>query len=63
MADAQHDGTGLGLPMVRQLTHASGGEVTLRPAPRAGVDAVVRLRLAPHVAERWMPTPLVRDPM
>ncbi|MGW7486822.1 sensor histidine kinase [Streptomyces sp. NPDC054786] len=43
-ADAQHDGTGLGLPMVRQLTRAGGGEVTLRPAPSGGLDAIVHLR-------------------
>ncbi|MEV5872923.1 HAMP domain-containing sensor histidine kinase [Streptomyces sp. NPDC052101] len=44
--DADHDGTGLGLPMVRQLTRASGGEVTLEPAAGGGLDAVVRLRHA-----------------
>ncbi|AOR36611.1 two-component sensor histidine kinase [Streptomyces fodineus] len=50
-ADADHDGTGLGLPMVRQLTRASGGQVTLEAAPGGGLDAVVRLRCAeghPH---------------
>ncbi|MGW2425405.1 sensor histidine kinase [Streptomyces sp. NPDC001709] len=49
--DADHDGTGLGLPMVRQLTRAGGGEVTLEAAPGGGLDAVVRLRCAgghPH---------------
>ncbi|MGW4876449.1 sensor histidine kinase [Streptomyces sp. NPDC004262] len=45
-SDADHDGTGLGLPMVRQLTRAAGGEVTLEPAAGGGLDAVVRLRLA-----------------
>ncbi|WP_079173465.1 sensor histidine kinase [Streptomyces monashensis] len=44
--DADHDGTGLGLPMVRQLTRASGGEVILEAAPGGGLDAVVRLRCA-----------------
>ncbi|MGV9561244.1 sensor histidine kinase [Streptomyces sp. NPDC003480] len=43
-ADADHDGTGLGLPMVRQLTHACGGEVALEAAPGGGLDAVVRLQ-------------------
>lgn len=42
--DADHDGTGLGLPMVRQLTRASGGEATLEAAPGGGLDAVVRLQ-------------------
>ncbi|MFJ3308571.1 sensor histidine kinase [Streptomyces sp. NPDC086549] len=49
--DADHDGTGLGLPMVRHLTRASGGEVSLEAAPGGGLDAVVRLRCAgshPH---------------
>ncbi|MGW2320387.1 sensor histidine kinase [Streptomyces sp. NPDC001680] len=45
-ADAHHDGTGLGLPMVQRLTLASGGEVTLEAAPGGGLDAVVRLRPA-----------------
>ncbi|MEU7412469.1 HAMP domain-containing sensor histidine kinase [Streptomyces sp. NPDC042638] len=48
---ADHDGTGLGLPMVRQLTRAGGGEITLEAAPGGGLDAVVRLRRAeshPH---------------
>lgn len=45
-ADAHHDGTGLGLPMVRQLTRACGGKVSLHAAPRGGLDAAVRLRPA-----------------
>jgi signal transduction histidine kinase len=44
--DTDHDGTGLGLPMVRQLTRASGGEVILEAAPGGGLDAVVRLQRA-----------------
>lgn len=44
--DSHHDGTGLGLPMVQRLTHASGGEVTLDAALHGGLDAVVRLKPA-----------------
>jgi signal transduction histidine kinase len=42
--DAHHDGTGLGLSMVRRLTQAGGGDVTLEAAPRGGIDARIRLR-------------------
>ncbi|GAA2304220.1 sensor histidine kinase [Streptomyces violaceusniger] len=45
-ADAYHDGTGLGLPIVQQLTRAGGGDVTLAAAPGGGLDAVVRLQPA-----------------
>ncbi|MEV0178771.1 HAMP domain-containing sensor histidine kinase [Streptomyces sp. NPDC050625] len=54
-AGADHDGTGLGLPMVRQLTRASGGEVTLETAPGGGLDAVVRLRHAESRTHRERP--------
>ncbi|MGW3152600.1 sensor histidine kinase [Streptomyces sp. NPDC001177] len=43
-SDSHHDGTGLGLPIVRHLVHASGGEITLHPGPDTGLDAAVRLR-------------------
>lgn len=42
-------GTGLGLPIVRHLVHASGGEITLDAAPGGGLDAHVRLRPAAAV--------------
>ncbi|MFI0187560.1 sensor histidine kinase [Streptomyces sp. NPDC017082] len=42
--DTHHDGTGLGLSMVRLLTRASGGDVTLDAAPQGGIDARIRLR-------------------
>ncbi|MFI0151372.1 sensor histidine kinase [Streptomyces lydicus] len=43
-SDTHDDGTGLGLPMVQQLTLAAGGEVALHPAPGGGLDAVVHFR-------------------
>ncbi|MEU6589976.1 HAMP domain-containing sensor histidine kinase [Streptomyces sp. NPDC046881] len=43
-SDSHHDGTGLGLPIVRHLVHASGGAISLHPAPGTGLDAAVRLR-------------------
>lgn len=46
-SDSHHDGTGLGLPIVRHLVDASGGTVCLRPAPGTGLDVVVRLRPVP----------------
>ncbi|MER6068673.1 HAMP domain-containing sensor histidine kinase [Streptomyces sp. NPDC001817] len=55
--DADHDGTGLGLPMARQLTRAGGGEVTLEAAPGGGLDAVVRLRRAESRTRRERPAP------
>ncbi|AZP22815.1 HAMP domain-containing histidine kinase [Streptomyces aquilus] len=45
-SDAHHDGTGLGLPIVRHLIHASGGTITLHPAPGTGLDAHIHLRPA-----------------
>ena len=61
-ADAHHDGTGLGLPMVQRLTYASGGDVTLEAAPDGGVDAVVRLRPAQPARARAHSTPHRRLP-
>lgn len=61
-ADAHHDGTGLGLPMVQRLTHASGGEVTLEATPDGGLDAVVRLRAAPSARTRTHSTAHRRIP-
>ncbi|MEU6352439.1 HAMP domain-containing sensor histidine kinase [Streptomyces sp. NPDC047072] len=43
-SDSHHDGTGLGLPIVRHLIDASGGTITLHPAPGTGLDAAIRLR-------------------
>ncbi|MBN0048380.1 sensor histidine kinase [Streptomyces actuosus] len=46
-SDSHHDGTGLGLPIVRHLVDASGGAITLHPAPGTGLDARIWLRPAP----------------
>lgn len=54
---APKDGTGLGLPLVRQLTHACGGEVSLAAAPGGGTDAVVVLQSA-----EWSATEHERRP-
>ncbi|MET7695798.1 HAMP domain-containing sensor histidine kinase [Streptomyces sp. NPDC005483] len=43
-SDAHHDGTGLGLPIVRHLINASGGTITLHPSPDTGLDARIQLR-------------------
>ncbi len=43
-SDSHHDGTGLGLPIVRHLVHTSGGTISLHPAPGTGLDARIRLR-------------------
>ena len=43
-SDSHHDGTGLGLPIVRHLVEASGGTVTLHPGPGVGLAARLRLR-------------------
>ncbi|MBG0855417.1 HAMP domain-containing histidine kinase [Streptomyces spinoverrucosus] len=48
---APKGGTGLGLSLVQRLAHASGGEVTLRPAATGGLDAVVRLPSAESPGE------------
>lgn len=43
-SDSHHDGTGLGLPIVRHLVDASGGTVTLHPGPGTGLAARIQLR-------------------
>ncbi|MEU9154934.1 HAMP domain-containing sensor histidine kinase [Streptomyces sp. NPDC048417] len=47
-SDSHHDGTGLSLPIVRPLVRASGGEITLHPAPDGGLDARVCLHPLAH---------------
>lgn len=44
--DAAAGGSGLGLPIVRELVRASGGEVALHPREGGGLVAEVRLRRA-----------------
>ncbi|MFD8050103.1 ATP-binding protein [Streptomyces sp. Tu102] len=56
-SDSHHDGTGLGLPIVRHLVHASGGQITLHAAPGGGLDAHVRLRPAAGRERRFQTTP------
>ncbi|MFJ8782275.1 ATP-binding protein [Streptomyces sp. NPDC102476] len=57
-SDSHHDGTGLGLPIVRHLVHASGGEITLQAATGGGLDAHVRLRPAADRERRFPTTPI-----
>ncbi|MGI3224599.1 sensor histidine kinase [Streptomyces sp. GTA36] len=59
-SDSHHDGTGLGLPIVRHLVHASGGEITLHAAPGGGLDARVRLRPAASRGRRLVRRPDTR---
>ncbi|MEU2286523.1 HAMP domain-containing sensor histidine kinase [Streptomyces sp. NPDC013178] len=58
-SDSHHDGTGLGLPIVRHRVDASGGTITLHPAPGTGLDARVRLR--PAAARPRGPRPTAED--
>ncbi len=46
--DAEHDGSGLGLAIVHHLAAASGGQVSLSTRAGGGIDACLRLRVAPH---------------
>jgi len=50
--DASDDGSGLGLAIVAQLVRASGGHITLEPAPRTGIDAAIRLQPIPPGTSR-----------
>lgn len=45
--DSTDEGSGLGLAIVAQLVRASGGTITLEPAPGTGIDATVRLPAPP----------------
>ncbi|MER8010333.1 HAMP domain-containing sensor histidine kinase [Streptomyces sp. NPDC094149] len=61
-SDAHHDGTGLGLPIVRHLVDASGGTITLHSAPGTGLDARIRLRPAPAPQRRRTPATGIPPP-
>jgi signal transduction histidine kinase len=49
-------GTGLGLPIARDLARRWGGDVTLRPAPDGG--AVAEVRLPPAAFAEPSPDPV-----
>ena len=53
-------GTGIGLAVVRRLVTADGGSIELREAPGGGLDATVRLRRSPNVAQSNPNARLVR---
>ena len=61
-SDAHHDGTGLGLPIVRHLVDASGGTITLHSAPGTGLDARIQLRPAPAPQRPRTPATDFRPP-
>ena len=44
---ATHEGTGLGLAVVKQLAQSSGAGVALRPAPDGGTAASARFEISP----------------
>ena len=44
--EARGPGSGLGLPIARELARASGGDARLEPAPEGGTDAIVELPAA-----------------
>ncbi len=60
--NAPADGTGLGLAIARQLAHASGARIELRPAAGGGLNAVIRLRpVTPGRRHRHRPFPTTPD--
>lgn len=49
--DRNHGGTGLGLPLTRELVSLMGGEFELKSTPGVGTEAVVRLPLRAPLSE------------
>lgn len=49
--DRNHGGTGLGLPLTRELVNLMGGEFKLESAPGEGTEAIVRLPVQAPLSE------------
>lgn len=45
---SKHDGTGLGLPIIKRITEAHGGDVSITSSPETGTRATLRIPLDSH---------------